>query len=385
MDMNEEGDIGIKFDLGGGQVFFRTDGTACSHNSMVGYNSTYPDRVFYNMGNKVTLNFNYAEDGGLIININGTDFKISAEDFERAYGVKSADKVLFYVSPCDSSYPDITIDYLNSGEKEKQHSCNDYKLFDEDVLPTFTGGYAGWANYIKRSNTDSGLKIEYLTNLTTDYRLWTKNSYNMDGLHLKLTFDGTAYNDRMFLLTFTNSSSNSGSGLHLKIDSNGSQLYVGLEGSGWINTSGMPTTLTGYNDRVFDPAFKSDTIEILMLKQDDGGFIIDINGYKFPVTAKQMSSIASLTDTECVFVGFSPIGSTPKFTVNYLHSGDDICYSCEAGDVNCDHKINVLDFIKFKKNITDGISVYSADLNGDGVGSLEDLILIRKKLLGVKI
>ncbi|MBR4073606.1 MAG: hypothetical protein IKK24_06660, partial [Clostridia bacterium] len=385
MDMTENGNIGIKFDMAGGQVFFRVNNTACDHSSMVGYNASYPDRIFKALGNTVALSFNYADDGGLIININGTDFKISADDFNKAYGVKSAEQVLFYVSPCDSSYPDVTIDYLNTGTKKVTKSCDEYKIKIADMLPAFEGGYASWVNYINRSDSSAGLKIEYLNVLNTDFRLWTKNAYNLDGLHLKLTYNGNEYNDRMFMLSFTNSSNNTDKGLHIKIDSMGQQMYVGLENKGWINTTGLPTTMGGYPDRVFDPAFNRDTIELLITKQKDGGFIINVNGYKFPVTKDQIKSIPSLTDTKCVYVGISSIGSSPDLTVNYLHSGEDLCYSCEKGDVNCDHFINILDFIKLKKNISDGIDIYSADLDGDGIGDSEDLAIIRKMLLGVKI
>lgn len=386
----ESGAIGIKLDCNANsQLYFKANGSTCDHSSMKGYNSAYPDRVFYKMESNIDLKFKFADDGGLIITVNGTDFKIKASDMANAPDLLT-DNVVFYITTVDNSYPDLDINYLHSGEVE----CNDevaktgdylYEVNEDFLLPDFnSSNYASWNNVITKTETENGLKVSYTPNInhSTKFRLTTRIPFAIDNLHIKASFNDTTYYSKVLLITLSNDKSEDGEGLMLKIDSGGGQLFAYLGNtSNVLNTSGYVTTQPSFTDRIFDPAIKSDKVDILLQNRNDGGLNVIVNGYVFPISAENMANIPGLTDLSKIYVGFSSMGSWPDYTLNFIHGGDELCYECELGDVNCDHDINIIDLVALKKLVINFEERYSADLNSDSVINSQDIVKLRKKLL----
>ena len=389
-DNTLSGSIGIKFDCNNNsQIFFTANGSKCDHSSMPGYNSAYPDRIFCSLGSNIDLKFKYEDDGGFIITVNGTDYKIKSSDMHSVGDLLTEDAI-FYVTTADNSFPDLDINYLHSGDVKCNKGViktgdNIYEVTTDSFTPDFNASdYNSWNNILTKKETDKGLEIEYKSNIyhSEDYRLVTKETYDIDGLHLRFEFNDKTYYSRLILLTLSNDSSTKGNGLKFKIDSKGSQFYAYLGNTGNpLNTSGYVTTNTNYTDRIFDPAINNEIRDILFKKMPDGGLEVNINGYVFPISADNMDKATGLTDLSNAYVGFSSFGSWPDYTINFMHDSNELCYECDLGDVNCDHTIDIRDLVAIKKITINMRDIYSADLNSDSMVNAQDIAQLRKYLL----
>ena len=401
---NTSNQLTFKVDTSGGQFSIIVNGKAIDHSS---YSNCYPglnDRL--SVADVINGNTNYYEydfsvnyDGSVTVKINDTNIcVISAADVQ-ASGL-NLDGAYITFAPGGGAL-EYTLHYLRSGDAATFADVTDnryYKVTASDIKDY------GWGN-ITKTETDEGLNIKYLTNYPYIYTQWVDKAVNVDGLQFAYTLNSSSYYSRIINVGLASSTATNP-------DRASTPLDIQLE-SGWIRVwvAGTAITEADYSYSAFDAANKiipcGDIVNVTVNRyefnfnfEDNGGLSIYINGTKMvTLSAAQVASTG--LDFGNARVKFAPAEGFPgdqsefiDYTIHYIKSGDrvnQVRFDKPVkvyGDANADNVVNILDYIRIKKHISDAnfpIFTQAANLavNEDAsiVIGAEDLIAEKQILL----
>ena len=338
----------IKLDVGGGQITFYSGG-AVTHSGMPGYNPQHSDRVFQSGLSSCDMKFAVDASNNLIVTINGVNYTIPAAEFARATKVYGKSTVHFQIMP--ERQPSYSIDFFHGGEDEclenvtQTGECDDVIPTESMFLPNLAAppaGY-GWTNHISRTGSSEGVRVRSLSNEARypAYQNWIRTPVQLNGTHIKMTANGTSYNDRVFFIRLSNTGGNAtDSGLFYRFDLNGHQLSATIDSKelvAAIDHSGYADN-GGYSDRLIVPSSVLDRYidqyEITFSVGIDESITMTVNGYAFKVKANDWKLNSGLTSLSNVYIHFGPAnGGNQDYTLNLFHGGNDACAKL-IGDIN---------------------------------------------------
>jgi len=209
--------------------------------------------------------------------------------------------------------------------------ADDYKVTATDFV---CGPYdrGEWGSLLKASTVDTGAKLEFLVNHSTQVSMAYATPVDLNGAHFKLTLEDNT-DGRYTGVWINNSTANDpgSKGIFIKSTNNGErQFQIGNKGFGdsnAINHSGYEYCYPGLADRLHLPenliSASINEYEYRFAKNLDGSFTLTFNGYDIVISAADMA-VAGI-DTENVYIHFCAYGTTTDFTVNYVHGGGEDC------------------------------------------------------------
>ena len=408
--------LGIKFDVLGNQIFFTLNGNSVDHSSMTGYNSGIAtDRVFTTLTAELDIKFAVNGDGTITITVNGTDFVIKEADVSRATGISFDDSVFFYISSMDNGTPDYTLNYFHSGEDEcyseiakfierinaigtvtkdnasevmallKEYSeLNEEEkilITNKDVLIAaasqlndsvcafVTASQVSpdwWPNFVTRTDTETGVQIKRTADASNQvFNDWLNNAVSLDGAHIRLTLNSTAYFERIFSIKLSKAAGTENNGLRLRFDPDGGQLAISVDGK--------PIDHTGYKEYLGDPYFNRIVIPNVLNKNTstydvrfhvtaNNSLIVIINGYSVAISSEELAKSSYLGDMSKLYFHIAPDGGALDYTLNCFHGGS-ACYD-DIGSLIGGIKaldVNSADFVANALDLTAKYKALSAD------------------------
>ena len=335
------------------------------------------------------------QGGNLVFTINGYSIEVKEATLKEAKNLTDLTKVYFKIAPAgSSSYQpvDYTINYLHGGEEvcydeiaevesfittmttnqtnenavaarkaylalsEEAKACVDNSAYLD--LENEAGVRLGDANFhlLTKSDiyrwdrtdwdalrsiaqTDNGVRITHTASGITHAVMHPINqAVAVDGAHMKLTVHNPG-STRFYVILSNGADTSTSEGLSFMMYPAGGQFAIGRNAFSAIDHTGYKEYNGSNSDRIFLPntVYSSTTTEYdIKTEMQGGNLVFTINGYSIEVKEATLKEAKNLTDLTKVYFKIAPAGSSSyqpvDYTINYLHGGEDVCWS-ELSDV----------------------------------------------------
>jgi len=346
----------IKVDTDGRQLSGNINGAAIDHSAMPGYNSAFPNRTFVGAEyldstiHDYDFYFTANLDGSISMDLNGYIYTVKAEDVAKASGLSDLSEIYMYIMPENSngSILDYTLKSFHGGNKycydrgiepleddpdtglpddgddddddednEEDHLHNDsahYPVRASELYPNQETAVSVWGWNVSHTELpNKNLRITYNSSYPSPYTQAIK-SVKLDGLHYKMNI----LNGSSFWLTLGHQQRHPG---------NGNPLSLHADTSSGNLTIGYGTTFETINDI---SALKSKNFDLRILKNEDGLYVININGYEY-VISEELYNLASdfkinAESSGEAWLNLAPDNNALSVDILSLHGGSHPCY-----------------------------------------------------------